>query len=79
MQVLITGGAGFLGSHLCEALLAKDDRVICIDNLDTGSLQNIEHIANGGPLDDAVLGKHCARFRMDKDCFRYGWPVNHSS
>jgi dTDP-glucose 4,6-dehydratase len=40
----VTGGAGFLGSHLCEALLAKGMRVVCVDNLDTGSLQNIEHI-----------------------------------
>jgi dTDP-glucose 4,6-dehydratase len=41
---LVTGGAGFLGSHLCDHLLAKGERVICVDNLDTGSLQNIEHI-----------------------------------
>jgi dTDP-glucose 4,6-dehydratase len=41
---IVTGGAGFLGSHLCDHLLAKGDRVICIDNLDTGSLQNVEHI-----------------------------------
>jgi dTDP-glucose 4,6-dehydratase len=41
---VVTGGAGFLGSHLCDRLLAKGHRVICIDNLDTGSLQNIQHI-----------------------------------
>jgi dTDP-glucose 4,6-dehydratase len=41
---LVTGGAGFLGSHLCDALLGRGDRVICIDNLETGSLANIEHI-----------------------------------
>jgi dTDP-glucose 4,6-dehydratase len=41
---LVTGGAGFLGSHLCDHLLAKGHRVICVDNLDTGSLNNIEHI-----------------------------------
>jgi dTDP-glucose 4,6-dehydratase len=40
----VTGGAGFLGSHLCEHLLEQGHRVICIDNLETGSLQNIEHI-----------------------------------
>jgi dTDP-glucose 4,6-dehydratase len=40
----VTGGAGFLGSHLCDALLAREYRVICVDNLETGSLHNIEHI-----------------------------------
>jgi dTDP-glucose 4,6-dehydratase len=41
---LVTGGAGFLGSHLCDRLLADGHRVICVDNLDTGTLENIEHI-----------------------------------
>jgi dTDP-glucose 4,6-dehydratase len=41
---VVTGGAGFLGSHLCEYLLGRGNRVICVDNLETGSLQNIEHI-----------------------------------
>jgi dTDP-glucose 4,6-dehydratase len=41
---VVTGGAGFLGSHLCEYLLERDWRVICLDNLDTGSLQNVEHL-----------------------------------
>jgi dTDP-glucose 4,6-dehydratase len=41
---VVTGGAGFLGSHLCDHVLAQGHRVICLDNLDTGSLQNIEHI-----------------------------------
>ena len=41
---LVTGGAGFLGSHLCDELLRRDHRVICVDNLETGSLHNIEHI-----------------------------------
>jgi dTDP-glucose 4,6-dehydratase len=41
---LVTGGAGFLGSHLCDTLLARGHRVICVDNLETGSTQNIEHI-----------------------------------
>jgi len=50
---VITGGAGFLGSHLCEHLLGKGHRVICIDNLETGSLQNIEHIR-----DDAFDFRH---------------------
>lgn len=41
---VVTGGAGFLGSHLCEALLAQGHRVVCVDNLETGSLANIEHL-----------------------------------
>src|SRR3954470_8157812 len=41
---LVTGGAGFLGSHLCDELLARGHRVICVDNLETGSLANIEHV-----------------------------------
>src|SRR6201989_1157090 len=41
---LVTGGAGFLGSHLCDELLRRGHRVVCVDNLETGSLSNIEHI-----------------------------------
>jgi dTDP-glucose 4,6-dehydratase len=41
---LVTGGAGFLGSHLCEALIERGHRVLCLDNIETGSLANIEHL-----------------------------------
>ncbi len=44
-HTVVTGGAGFLGSHLCDALLARGHRVTCIDNLLTGSLDNIAHLA----------------------------------
>jgi UDP-glucose 4-epimerase len=44
MKALITGGAGFVGSHLAEALLARGDEVFILDNLSTGSIENIEHL-----------------------------------
>jgi len=44
---LVTGGAGFLGSHLCDFLISRGQRVICVDNLETGSLENIEHLKAG--------------------------------
>jgi dTDP-glucose 4,6-dehydratase len=43
-RALVTGGAGFIGSHLCERLLAEDYKVICMDNLRTGSLENVAHL-----------------------------------
>jgi dTDP-glucose 4,6-dehydratase len=44
LRTLITGGAGFIGSHLCERFLDRGDEVVCVDNLITGSLANIEHL-----------------------------------
>ena len=44
--VLITGGAGFIGSHLCDFLLNKNFKIICVDNLITGNKKNIEHLSN---------------------------------
>ena len=44
MRIVITGGAGFLGSHLCDNLLKKGNEVICLDNLSTGSVETISHL-----------------------------------
>ncbi|MBN1493868.1 MAG: GDP-mannose 4,6-dehydratase [Candidatus Omnitrophica bacterium] len=65
MKILVTGGAGFIGSHLCEQLLDSGHSVIVIDNLSTGSLANIEHLkghknfafTEGDILDCALLDK----------------------
>lgn len=44
MRIVITGGAGFLGSHLCDRLLALGNEVVCLDNLSTGTVDNISHL-----------------------------------
>ena len=46
MRVLVTGGAGFIGSHVCDALLSEGHSVVCADNLLTGRMQNIAHLGN---------------------------------
>lgn len=54
MKALVTGGAGFIGSHLCEALLAEGNRVVCFDNLSLGTADNISHLSEN---EDFVLHK----------------------
>lgn len=46
MRVVVTGGAGFLASHLCDYLLARGDELVCIDNFATGSRSNVEHLCD---------------------------------
>jgi dTDP-glucose 4,6-dehydratase len=46
MHLLVTGGAGFIGSHLCDALLGEGHHVVCVDNFITGSKRNLEHLKN---------------------------------
>jgi len=65
MKVLVTGGAGFIGSHLCEALLAQGDTVISLDDLSTGNLSNLDAIkqnpkftsVTGSILDESLVEK----------------------
>jgi UDP-glucose 4-epimerase len=51
LRYLITGGAGFIGSHLAERLLARGDRVVLLDNLSTGSMDNIRHLKSSGQME----------------------------
>lgn len=55
MRILVTGGAGFIGSHLCDRLLVEGHQVVVIDNLVTGSVENIAHLAG---RDDFLFIKH---------------------
>jgi dTDP-glucose 4,6-dehydratase len=65
MRVLVTGGAGFLGSHLCDALLAAGESVICADNLLTGRTENIAHLRNE-PRFEFREQDVCQRFDVGK-------------
>ena len=51
MRILITGGAGFLGSHLCDRLLNEGHEILCLDNFFTGRKQNIAHLLNNGKFE----------------------------
>jgi UDP-glucuronate decarboxylase len=66
MRILITGGAGFLGSHLCDRLLADGHEVICIDNLFTGSKANIAHLP-GNPNFEFVRHDVIDPFKYEVD------------
>ncbi len=65
MRVVVAGGAGFLGSHLCDALLARGDQVVCVDNFVTGNARNVGHLA---ARDDFMLVEHDVSFHaLDVD------------
>jgi len=61
MRVLVTGGAGFIGSHLCESLVARGDKVFVLDDLSTGRFENIEHIEGVECLIDTTLNQDLVR------------------
>jgi len=68
MKYLVTGGAGFIGSHLCDALIKRGDSVVVLDNFSTGNKQNIEHLLSnpsfelieGSILDSEIVNKAVA-------------------
>src|SRR5260221_12537706 len=58
-RILVTGGAGFLGSHLCERLLERGAHLVCVDNFFTGAKRNIAHLIGGKRFE---LGRHDGTF-----------------
>ncbi len=68
--ILVTGGAGFLGSHLCEYLLSKNERVICVDNLFTGNKNNIRHLTDNTNFEfinhDIIESLHLDQVMIDQ-------------
>ena len=65
MRILVTGGAGFLGSHLCELLIARGDSVVCLDDLSTGCRENIHHLT--GPRFAYIEGSVLTPIDIDGD------------
>lgn len=65
-KILVTGGAGFLGSHLCDRLVAQGHHVLCVDNYFTGSKKNIEHLL-GNPLFEVIRQDVCFPLYIEVD------------
>ena len=66
MKILVSGGAGFIGSHLCEKLLNQGNEVICVDNFFTGSKKNIVHLL-GNPLFEVIRHDVCFPLYVEVD------------
>ena len=65
-RVLITGGAGFVGSHLCEAILGRGDEVLCVDNFYTGQRRNVAHLV-GNPRFEVMRHDVCFPLHVEVD------------
>lgn len=81
MKALVVGGAGFIGSHLCDALLDKGNEVACVDNFSLGTKKNIEHISDNRnftlyEVDAAVEGGLDAVFEKEKPDYVFHLAAN---
>ena len=65
-KILVTGGAGFLGSHLCDRLLREGNHVLCVDNYFTGNKRNIEHLI-GNPYFEIIRQDICMPLYVEVD------------
>jgi UDP-glucuronate decarboxylase len=65
-RVLVTGGAGFIGSHLCERLLERGDEVLCVDNFYTGTRRNVQHLLSN-PLFEVMRHDVCFPLYVEVD------------
>ena len=68
MNILITGGAGFIGYHLCKKKLEEGNKVICIDNLNSGQSDNINHLIkyeHFSFINHNIISVHCASMRSN--------------
>ena len=75
-RVLVTGGAGFLGSHLCELLLDEGHEVLCVDNFFTGTRGNVAHLRDN-PLFEMM--RHDVTFQSNSLANLFFWPVSEVS
>ena len=76
MKCLVAGGAGFLGSHLCDALISRGETVLCIDDLSTGDYRNVEHLA-GNPSFKFVRADIRNPLDASVDCiFNFACPAS---
>jgi UDP-glucuronate decarboxylase len=65
-HVLVTGGAGFSGSHLCERLLERGDEVLCVDNFYTGTRHNVQHLPTN-PMFEMLRHDICFPLYLEVD------------
>lgn len=65
-KILVTGGAGFIGSNLCEHLVLNGYDVVCLDNFSTGHMSNIQHLIDGYPLNFKLIEGDIRNFIIRK-------------